>query len=242
MTNDPSSNPADLANAYVDGELSESARRAFEAALAEDAGLREQVEALRRVDAAVRMIGASGEAAPDPRAWLPTAAPAGRMTFRRRALLAMAAVLGLALLGRLGMEGVSAWTQRTDVAAVYRAVTADFVPQHVCATPEEFVAYTTRALGAGITADFTSGVALVGWSSPVPGAYGEAAGPLRRMLLAEGAGGTRVVVLFEDPRLFGPRLDGASGLNVFSRRLGPVTAFEVTPGPEPVVLGLLAVE
>ena len=134
---------------------------------------------------------------------------------------------------------------------IYRQASADFEPAVVCDTPEKFLAYTEKTLGEPITANFTLaaniGISLEGWDV-LGGDYnpGES-DDLPRLLYARSPDGTPIVVYFREkghgePDATPPEGSVAADVTVHTKTLGRVTAYEISPLADPVVLGLLGRE
>lgn len=130
--------------------------------------------------------------------------------------------------------------ERPEIHAVpiYNRIAHDMTPDHVCSTPDEFEAYTREHLGTTITAAFATPVELVGWTGLFGSYAGETPEP-GRTLMATDESGRPVVVFFALARIDAPSLDDRPDLRVFTRRFGPIAAYEVSALDRPAVLPLL---
>ena len=256
------------ANAYLDGELSAVETAAFEAEMREDADLAEAVGNVRTIEAGLREVfGADAELAtqniPDPLAMAaaenirfpgtdaepvnrPFAVTAGWMPY------AIAAALLLATVGVWFQMGSAVTHEVPSAACIYRQAVATFEPAVVCDTPEKFLAYTEETLNEPSGADFEAasslGIALTGWDV-LGGDYNPGVSDdLPRLLYARAADGTPSVVYFRERGHGEPALTPPPGsvatdaVSVHTRRFGGVTAYEISPLDEPIVLGLLGRE
>ena len=239
---------SEQANAYIDGELNDAETAAFEAQMRTDPALAEAVDRVRAAEAGLREVFGQPVEVPDP-----FASAAAEHAPRRRLFvpLAAAAAVMIAAAGLWYTYGSGAAHTAPSGRFIYRTVTASFTPAVVCDTPEKFLDYTEQTLDEPISADFASaadlGISLVGWSV-LGGSYDDAAAEkLPRLLLARGPDGTEVVVYFRERGHGEPQPDaqpgsGQSGrdpIGMHTKQLGRVTAYEISPLGEPVVLGLL---
>ena len=251
-----------LINAYLDGEMSDAERAEFEARLADDGALRDRLARWRVVEAGLGACFGQGADAPDPLALheaetLPmpgsghardasSDASAATSPWYRRPLYAAAAVLlvtaGVAWYATL--PGAPEMQGPRD-SYIYSLVTSNFTPAVVCDTPGKFLEYTESALNEPIAADFDSaatlGVTLVGWDTFGASYTAEGSDRLPRVLMALGPGGEQIVVYFAGYTHRSPEDDPMNATHVSSVCFGDVTAYELSPLPEPVVLGLLSV-
>lgn len=253
------------ANAYLDGELSAAETAAFEAEMREDPDLAEAVGNVRTIEAGLReAFGADAERArqtiPDPLAMaeaehirLPDA-DREEKSFRSAGWLpyAIAAALLLATVGVWFQVGSGAMHEVPSAAFIYRQAAATLEPAVVCDTPEKFIAYTEETLNEPIGADFSAasnlGITLVGWDV-LGGDYNPGVSDdLPRLLYARAPDGTPIVVYFREkghgePALAPPPGSAATdAVSVHTKRLGSVTAYEISPLEKPVILDLLGRE
>lgn len=217
----------ELVSKHLDGDCTPDERAALERAMEESPELRTRVE---RAAAAEREIRAS---------LAPAGAHAKRSPGRQFAVaamlvLAVCAAWWFGVRANDGSVPVSAWE-------AHGLFVIDREPQVVCDTPEKFLAYTTDKFDERVTADFDGGPVLVGWRG-LGASYGagDAAGIEPRLLLALTEGDSPVVVLFQSARDPRPELDPRSGLRMFKQQFGGVTAWEITPEENAVVLPLLS--
>ncbi|MEL6328256.1 MAG: hypothetical protein AAFR38_01230 [Planctomycetota bacterium] len=228
--------------AYLDGELPQDEAAALEADLESDVSLRGELDSLRAADSWLRRefageVGAEAPPLPDA-----DSIPGGNpIPFGLPPqLVAMAAAIAVIVGGFLGYQAVTAPATFNGQDA-YNLAAASFTPDVICDTPEKFRDYTSKTLGVTIDADFTAPVALIGWTG-VDGRYIEAGNVAPRVLLAESAGGERIITIFvrdDQPR---PALRGDATINRFTRTIDGVRVYELTPLDEPVVLGVLSAE
>lgn len=235
---------------YLDGELAGEALAAFERELEGDPELREAHERSLAVEARLRELY-SFEGAPDVlgeadrrdvRGHGGGRTERGR---RRRGRVGLYGA-GLALLVALCMSafwyvGTPGRDEPVNAFAAHRGFVSYPDPDVVCDTPEKFAAYTDEKFGQRVLASFDTGVALIGWRG-ARGFYTEGKKGEPRVLLAYDLEGEPVVVVFQIRGAPEPELQDGAGLRMFSKRLGRVTAWEVTKGDGPAVLGALSVE
>lgn len=240
------------ANAYLDGELSAAETAAFEAEMRADPLLAEAVGDVRVAEAGLRELFAETGEAPDPLAFESGATGRGPRP-RRWMVPAAAAAL---LIAAAGVWYTSRPLPSGPVPSdrfIYRMVTANFTPAVVCDTPSKFAEYTDDAMNETINADFASaanlGVSLVGWTVLGASYDEDRARDLPRLLLARAPDGTEVVVYFRERGHDAPEQSPAPAgraapdpISVHTKQLGRVTAYEISPLGEPVVLGLLSVD
>ena len=256
------------ANAYLDEELSAVETAAFEAEMREGAELAEAVGNVRTIEAGLREVfGADAERAaqniPDPLAMAAAENirfPGGDSASMPRTVstmsgwlpYAIAAALLLATLGVWFQVGSGTTHEVPSAAFIYRQAVATFEPAVVCDTPEKFLAYTEETLNEPIGADFEAasslGIALTGWDV-LGGDYNPGVSDdLPRLLYARAEDGTPIVVYFREKGHGEPALTPPPGsvatdaVSVHTKRFGGVTAYEISPLDEPIVLGLLGRE
>lgn len=233
------------ANAYLDGEMTAAEIAAFEAQMKADPSLAEAVADVRTAEEGLRELFAVQGEAPDP---LAVEARAAVRAPRRWMVPAAAAALLIAAAGAWYLTRPGPSGPVPSDRFIYRMVTANFTPAVVCDTPSKFAAYTDEAMNETIGADFASasnlGVSLVGWTVLGASYDDERAEDLPRLLLALAPDGTEVVVYFRERGHDAPEHDQSARdpIGVFSKKLGRVTAYEISPLSEPVVLGLLSVD
>jgi hypothetical protein len=174
-------------------------------------------------DAAQHAAVAHRGAAPSKRAFSPRV-----MGFAIAAILALTATL--IIINR------PAPLPSVSISAVHAAMVQNDTPEIVCDTHEKFVAYTTKSLGEAISAKFGTGIALIGWRGA--GEYDPNDHLRRRVLLARSTSGDPIVVLFQPSAAAAPTQTNHA-LHMYSKKLGNITAWEVSKLSEPQVLGLL---
>ncbi len=231
---------------FVDRDLAGDELAAFEASVSQDAALRAEIERFQSIDDRVRAAlpvpqvpseplsfdRASKQAAPAQSRWLKLG-------------LAAAIILAVGLGGQFGLGRYLAWAGRLDAGNLYRVTTIRFEPQVICDTPKKFADYTDKIFGVPITPRGDDSVHLVGWRSPLAGYDPEkdpdAQGPRVLLVSAQDDAGqpAQVIVLFQDASAWTPELADDSGLRLFSRKIGSVRMYEITPLNKPVTLDLL---
>jgi anti-sigma factor RsiW len=234
------------ANAYLDNELSAAETAAFEAEMRDDPALAALVGAVRTAEAGLRELYADPGPIPDPLA-APVAGP--HPIGRARPSWLPLGVAAALLLGAVALWPVlrpgPAYTPPSG-RVIYQTITAAFEPSVVCDTPEKFLAYTKEALDEPLAADFAGasnlGVQLVGWRALGAAYDDQAARDRPRVLLARAPDGTEVVVYFRERGHAEPPVDVYDPIGVHAERFGRVTAYEISPLDEPVVLGLLSLD
>ena len=250
---------AELVQRFLDDELTGNAGAAFAKRLQREPSLRAELDRNRALQAELRHtlpFGANNADTPDATAVLDAVfdapAPPRPFPFRRIAAYAgaLAAALVLAVTVRTAVMHASRVAVPVDPARLYLATTRAFEPDIVCDTPEKFIEYTAEHLGPRLTANFDTPVALIGWRKP-RGAYGGElpddpndpnADPARILLATAPDGtpeGTRIIVVFHEADRPVTEPASITGLNIFERRFGKLTATEVTPLASPMVLELV---
>lgn len=226
--------------AYVEGVMPDGERAGFERELAASAGLRAELERMRRIDRAL----ASSLAPPadfrvDVRPAAPTVADArAAASWRRWAGIAGSAIAASVLLALawLYTAGPTSRQQPLTVSSLYHGQLAGgFVPDWVCKDDREFIDTTQRAFGVPLLARTEGDVEIVGWSG-----YGDrladlGLGPAAKEVLAR-VGGTEVIVLIDKPAPARPPATDSVALNVFERRIGDVALYEITPLDKPAAI------
>lgn len=223
--------------AYVDGVLEGEERARFETEMASSPSLRAEVEAARRVDAALKRRFRPPESIP-----LPAAAVAPRGGRRLVAWGSLAAAV-------LVLVGVAAFfmanrgprldpSRLTPVEVVYlRQVDRGFVPEWKCETDEEFAQASRDRFGqALLVQNLPPDVEVLGWA--YSGAGGHFVMSREEMLLLVRHGRKRIMAVVD--RAEHDRPVTVSGefdppLNVFRGELGDLVVYELTPEIRPVV-------
>ncbi|GMV96689.1 MAG: hypothetical protein HRF43_10375 [Phycisphaerae bacterium] len=242
-----------LLEAYLAGRLTGPELTAFERRLAGEPALRAELEAQRRIDAALRGAFAAPELSGVlARAQVAVAAgrtPAsvGRVPFGRRPLVhrllieaGVAAVIGLLIGG-----GYLFWQSRQgdgprrpalveqSLGDFYAArAQVDFAPDWEC-PPDRFYRTFDYRLGQPLLMASAPGVTMKGL------AYSNTLSPHTVNVLAK-VDGQGVIVYADLAETARPaRVCENSGLRLFQRRLGPLILYELTPLDAPRVLDLL---
>lgn len=251
-------------NAYLDGELPEEDRRAFEADAASSSDLASALRRYNAVEASVRaeygnagrgllsasalLVGAMDGAedgdepgVADRGGTDPGVKAVGPRRLRLSRALGLAAVLAVSAAAIFAVVRPGLSTPRGEVngGAVYRAFAQTMAPAEVCDTEQKFRAYTRAALGRTLTADFDAGVELLGWSMLGRYVPPDDGSPSRRLLLARGPDGTPVVAIF-DPVGTKPITAGASsGVNLHRWSVGGVEVYELSTLDRSVLRGVV---
>lgn len=250
---DPSSSAGGASDfdAYIDGELSDAARAAFEASLASDAALRAEVELQRRIDGRMReLLGASEFPGMPEIAPAANGAALGRIDGKRGDRAArgglpswvwVAAAVAIVVLGAWAVV-TKPWNKvfgpapsQVAADAVYnRLVRTGFEPATVCDSDAKFVDYTAKELGTPFLVRADPGVHLVGWT------YSDSLlGEHAKILLAR-RGETPVIVVMDraanDRRM---RVEPGSPLRVHRATFGGVVLYEIGPDAEPAIINHL---
>ncbi len=214
---------------YLDGELDDSERDAFERRLNEEAELREAIERLQDVDARVR--AAHPPASPRP-------LPCVRRTVPP---VLRAALIAILVLSAAALVYVKPWRPAitgVNASSAHAGFISDPTPSVVCDTNEKFIHYTRVYLGESIGANFDTPVTLIGWRK-IDGADE----PTRdRLLLARGERDEPIVVIFQQTQSPDPTLTEGDTLRAHRKPFGSVTAWEISANDEPSVLPLLELQ
>lgn len=223
---------------YLDGLIDEAERRRFELRIEADAELRAAVEAQARIDASIRRLFAPPACQPH----IPRSAGTSRSRLLRGAWVAAAALLigcGI-LLGLLSRtrhpEMVYApEIQRSTFQAIHeRLVDRGYTPEWVCPPGPKFAMCVYWRLGQTLLVSHTPpGVELLGWT------YAPSLSPETMVLLTRVD--DRPVTVFVD-RLevdTSQQLTDSQGLRLFRRQVHDLVAYELSEGPQPVILPLL---
>jgi hypothetical protein len=227
-----------MVQAFLDGELPPAQQDDFDRALAQDPELRRRVHVLEAAQDALRRSYApvvASTASHGP------AAREQRTSHRRsrRRMLVLVTSLAVVALAFLVQRQMTPPADPVSASMAYAAFMQSEQPTVVCDTPAKLIAYTTKMLGVGLTADFDAGVELIGWRR-AGGSYDaetEPGDPL--VLLAKRDDGTKAVVIFQDSRIDAPTVRSMDTLTVTPKRFGRVTAWEVGTIEDVMVLPLL---
>jgi hypothetical protein len=231
----------ELLERYLDGLLSESERAAFEARAKNEPELRSQIELQGELRSGLfRLYREPGVRHGPVIASGTTGQPAKTARHRRLfLLLGAAAVVAIAAVV-VWMQNGEGDASRDRLFAEYnRVVAKGFVPAEVCTTDQEFVKWTDDRFKHPLRpvhppAGSTPVVTLVGWDhTPLFSYY-------TGLLLARVDGKPVVVVM--DPSVEGDKMptEKHSGQpRLFSRKVGGVWLFEITPLDKPSVIPLI---
>ncbi|MEO1129084.1 MAG: hypothetical protein AAFX05_05165 [Planctomycetota bacterium] len=227
-----------MVQAFLDGELPPEQQDDFNRALDQDPELRRRVQVLEAAQDTLRRSYAP-IVAPSSSHGPATRSARSRHRHRSRgrtvALVASLAVVVLAFVVQRQMTPPAA---PVSASMAYAAFMHSERPTVVCDTPGKLIAYTTKMLGVGVTADFDAGVDLIGWRR-AEGSYEQTRPGDPLVLLAKRDDGTKAVVIFQDARVDAPTIRSMDTLIVTPKRFGPVTAWEVGTIDDAMVLPLL---
>lgn len=241
----------------LDGVLTGAEAAEFDAAVAGESRWRDEWERARtaqqQVDRSLRTLFAPPvmEAIEIAGTLGPTVGPervkargAGRWMRTVGLALAAGLVLCAGVAAYVMLSGDDARPRPTLTASYAQQVAGGFVPGEVCTDTDAFAAWTLKNYGVALAPALVVGgnggkVEYVGWS------YDRTISTYTGVLLAKVEGRPVTVHLerAEAQRKFGrPREGGAAGLRVFSREVGGVVLYEVTPLEEARVLPRLEVK
>ncbi len=253
--------PAGWLDLYLDDLLDGAARAEFEALLARQPQLADEVRLQRRIDGELR--AGLGEAPPATRGAALRAdsgvplgsartvitsqafrafddaqsSPARATVLTRWRPYLLAAALVLAALGAWQYGPFQPEVKYIEPAELYARLKAGgFKPEFECKDDAEFAGAVRKRLGSALALGARDGTQLVGW------AYGNTytgrlIGPDTLVLMARLDGKHDVVVLMDkassDRRLMSPP---DPSLMMFRRVLGPFVLYEITPLGQPRLL------
>lgn len=234
MSQDPGHKPSHL-DRYLDGQMTDAERRAFERAVRADPQLRAQLELQWKIEASLSRLFVDSGATP----MLPAGGASALRWTRFRPLywsIAAAVLLAAALtvylmLGR-GPSGAG------PLAEVYRVQLAKgFTPEVVCTTSDEFAKWVNTYFGQPIyPAEQHDGVEFIGWN------YAPVIGGNSGVLLARVNGREVIVVMDRKTREKKPLPPAGGGLKSFRQEFGSVVLYEVTPLEAPAILPILSTQ
>lgn len=239
-----------IIDAYLDREMGHADVERFESRLRGDPVLRGRVERAREIESATRRLFAIPLAAPEIPAASLGLAKRGRPARAPRprwlpwgagiaALLALAAGIQYGPAVWRGAFGPSAPAfVRGDALACFKQLEdLGFRPEWVCKDDAELARFTREQFGHPWSIAPADGLTLIGWTY---------SGMLfndnyARVLLAEYRG-KRLAVVIHDSR-FDRAITTPADHSFFAHRacFGDLVAYELSPLPEPVVLGRIAV-
>jgi hypothetical protein len=224
-------------DAYTDGLLSPDQAQQIETSLDKRPDVRREIELQRRIDARLQRLFPPTSFTPDfsqpiPIVQADRAAPrsAARRWMALAAGLILACGLGAYFVLRSPPPGSTAppviAQGPSELEAAYLAQLATgFVPEEVCTTDEAFADWMSRRYQTPMVIDRKpEGLTLVGWSYP------ETARGSMGALLATIKGQQVVVfVEFKKPIHKEPPEPKDAGLSQFSRRIGDLMLYQVSP-------------
>lgn len=256
LSNEGSQREAQI-DRYLDGLMSPEERAAFGALLARDAMLRAEEALQGEIDASLKRrfgpvprvaapgAGAADRGAAEGPVRLTGAAKGARARggagagAKRRWRGAVWGVLGMA--AAIAVAAVAVWRlgglgQAGPAQALYAAKEKDgFAYKWACESDADFIEYTTAMFGQPLVGRSSATARLVGWDY-VPETWSPTIG-----LLVAKVEGADVLLVIEPAGCGGGREPtGGDGLNVFSRAIGPVMVYEITPLDHAGAMELLA--
>lgn len=239
---------AELIERYLDGALTPDEATAFVESLRQDPTLRADMELATRVNASLRRVFEPSRAvSPSP---IVRKAP---MTSARVPTWLAAAMLILTFGGAIYLVGAYMTNSGPfsppgrvlpPAEFTYRHFEkTGFTPAWVCDTDEQFAKAVVDQLGSPllVRVDDAPHLSIIGWAYQPYGTKPIISG--RTMVLLAKHDGREIMVLIDhsDATRCMPRVMPGGGLHVFERAMGDLTAYEVTPLPEPVVIPRLYV-
>lgn len=226
-----------LIDLYLDDLLDPPQRAAFESRLAADPDMAAAVDRQQRINAALQRT----HVAPAPDAVLrrlPVGPPPRVISLWRQRLTAVAALIALTFGLKLiwsNFGPAAPLTPPTLDEVYYAQVAAGFEPYWTCDSDEQFIDTFQRRLGQPLLAHAPANA----------GTWGLAYAPVfssRSVLVLVESDGTRAVVVVDrrdtNQR---PRRTTPSTLHVFSRDVGDLVLYEITPADEAHCLELFEI-
>jgi len=240
---DQSFHPDPRIDAYLDQELSPEEAKQFEEQLRTDPDLRATVDALRNAEARVQasLHTTTVPNTEDVLSWrAPLAAeqpnrPRSRFTKSIRPLACAAAITLLAIGVFIANRPE---TQPIDGSALYARFAPSFEPDIICDTPDKFADYVNQTFGGGLSANFDTGVAFVGWSS-LGSVYTGLEQTQPRVLIARSPQDEPAIVIVVPAG--GPNLSvqTSNATLLRSKRAGNFKLFELSQSDKPIILNAL---
>ena len=240
---DQSFHPDPRIDAYLDQELSPEESNQFEEQLRTDANLRTTVDALCNAEERVKssIQGAPAPSADEVLLWRSPSATDHHKTQTLRLPksirpLAYAAVIGLLALGVFIANRPE--TQPIDGSALYAGFAPAFEPDIICDTPDKFADYVNRTFGGGLSANFDTGVAFVGWSG-LGSVYTGLEHTQPRVLIARSAQDEPAIVIVVPEG--GPNLsiETSGSTTLWPKQAGNFKLFELSQSDRPIILNAL---
>ncbi|MCA9242459.1 MAG: hypothetical protein KDA32_00785 [Phycisphaerales bacterium] len=231
---------------YLDNQMSDDERRAFEESLTGDSAARREVASQRAVDESLKRLFP----APDVERVLERAlrsAPSRRrapVVFRFTAMAAAAALvtaIGVYWFNRAPTQNPviqNTFRPESFETAYNREVEAGFKPEIVCKDDLEFAGAAWGASREGLLVASATDVKVVGW------VHSTAISPKTLMLLTRVDGDTPVAVFFDtgqSAEQYASRLKlpCRGKLHAHRRDIGQAAVIEISPLAEPRVVNLL---
>jgi hypothetical protein len=246
----PSPRSAAEFESYLDGTLPGGERAAFEGRLASDEGLRAQADLQHAIDASIIRLFAHDEGVSLPVSSARVPASDGRRLIlgrpgARQGLLAIAAVIALCaavawyagLLDRRGFLGGGTLSGLITADELYsREKSAGFVPDWKCENDAQFAAVTNDRFGQPLLVKPAPQIEIAGWTYRGPVLSDNTA-----VLLTKVEGKDVLVAVDDKKNDRRVRVERDAGLHVFTKRIGKLVLYEITPRDEPAVLPLFYV-
>lgn len=232
----------DRLDAYLDGQLDADEREAFERELENDPELKVEVERQGAIDDSIRRLfpappterltsrltmTEAGVADSSDLRVVPASEPANKKSSPMRQWLGLAAAIGICVLAAIQFKSASELDLAADystMAGAYRTeVSRGFEPLWVCKDDAQFSGTFSKKFGQPLVlGSLPSDVRAIGLS------YASVISSSTTFLLAEARG--EKVIVFIDLATHGEQsLPDGSDLNLYSRQIGPVRLYEVSP-------------
>jgi len=233
------SNREDHAEQLLDRILDGEATEADLEAVRQSPELQAQLESMRSINEGLRRIyqPAKVPESEDAAAPIPISRAKQASGLPRRKFLAYAA--SIAIIGVMWFVLRPSQHPEIKGSQLFIAIGAHMSPEHVCSNSEEFEVYTHEQLGVAITAAFSSPVEFVGWRSLWSSYTDVDDTEPGRILLARDENGENVLVFFVRSYIDEPLLGNIRTLHTHTKRLGRITAYEVSESENAVVLPLI---
>jgi len=235
--------PADLARvaAYADDALPPDERARFEAELASNPALREELELQATLDASLnRLFEYSESDTQAPLRVVPATAPVDRPAApapRRSPFLRyFALAASLLIVAAAGWYFVRPDPHLIPPEQVWTNIqNVNFVPSWKCENEKVFRDYLNVKLGESFAIDESESLKVVGWGYGVDYKFY----PLSKstLTLINKVGDTHAIVLIdkvENERNL--TVPASTGLHLYKKRVGNLVLYEMSPLPEPHVL------
>ncbi len=214
---------------YLDDELTPAQRADFQPHLADNPDTQAALDHLRHTQSRLADLYAATET---PTTFKLPSQP-------RRLAPLIAAMLLIAAAAWFIIPTLTPKAPPLQADAIHAAFVLNQTPSVVCDTPEKFLDYTTQKLDEPIAANFDTPLTLIGWRGTGIRYDSSTDSVDPRVLLATTPDSTPIVVIFQPSRSPQPTITANPALHAFSKKLGSITAWEISPKEAPEVLTLL---